>query len=45
MNDWAIVFLIIGVGCLLLAVGCYFGDRLDDIERERRDARRRNRGR
>lgn len=42
MNDWQILALIIGVGCLFLAVGAYFGDRLDDIERDRRDARRRN---
>lgn len=40
MSDWAILFAIIGIGCIVLMFGAWFGDWWD--EEERRDARRRN---
>lgn len=40
MNDVGIILLIIGVGCLFLAVGAWLGDRIDSAAR---DARRTNR--
>jgi hypothetical protein len=43
MDQTAIIALIIAAICIVLVVGCIFGSSWD--AKERRDAKRRNRGR